>query len=112
MGYGVKYALYRAVQCTAHYKESVLREFRRGPVRKITLNNSEIFNTVLHTIWRTSHYTANCLLHGVLHTKYHTIHCTLQYTWRLDPNKNNSTLVFFCKQDMFSCHRSVQCVVY
>ena len=70
--------------------------------------------TVLHTIWHTAHYMAYCTLNGVLHTAQHTIHCTPQHNLRLDPSKNKSTLLlnFFCEQDMFCCHRSVQCVVY
>ena len=66
----------------------VLEEFRRGPFKKEEekkYNYSDIFDTVLHTIWRNSHYMEKCKIHGILQTKHHTIHCNI-LLWSFSAN--------------------------
>ena len=48
-------------------------------------NYSDLFDTVLHTIWRDSHYMEKCKIHGILQTKHHTIPCNV-LLWSFSAN--------------------------
>ena len=89
----VQSVVYNKLYSLQYNELHTLKNFKRGQLKITPLEYLGLFEIVLHTLWCIEHYMASCTLNGVLHTAQHTIHCTLQHTWRLDPSKNNSTLL-------------------